>query len=360
MSDLLSLAARLVDVPSVSRNERAIADMIEWELRHSAHLELTRVGDNVVARTLAGHRQRLVLAGHLDTVPPAGNERASVEGGVLSGLGSTDMKGGVAVLLDLARRARETALDVTYVFYSREEVARSESGLLEIERRRPELLWGDAAVLAEPTAGHVEAGCQGVLRVSVRLGGRRAHVARPWVGLNAIHRLGAVLSRVAGHEGRRPVIDGCEYRESLQAVAVSGGAAANVVPDEASVSLSHRFAPDRDGDSALSSLEELLAPAMDAALGDRVVVEDLAPAAPPGLDAPLLAALVGATGRPAKAKLGWTDVAFFAGRGIPAANFGPGDPLLAHTPEERVSAGELEQARSVLASLLGAGDRLDV
>ncbi len=355
MSDLLSLAARLVEVASVSRNERAIADLVETELRAVAHLEVTRVGDNVVARTLLGRRRRLLLAGHLDTVPPAANERARVEDGILSGLGSTDMKGGVAVLMDLAGAAADAALDTTYVFYSREEVARTESGLLEIERVRPELLAGDAAVLAEPTSGLVEAGCQGVLRVSVRLGGLRAHAARPWVGLNAIHRLGGVLGLVAGYEPRRPVIDGCEYRESLQAVAVSGGVAGNVVPDEAALSLSYRFAPDRDGDVALAALEDLLAPALDERLGDAVVLDDLAPAAAPGLSDPLLASLVGATGRPPKAKLAWTDVAFFAGRGVPAANFGPGDPLLAHTTEERVSAIELEQVRAALASLLGIG-----
>jgi succinyl-diaminopimelate desuccinylase len=265
------------------------------------------------------------------------------------------MKGGLAVLLELARSQASSAVDATYVFYACEEVARRHSGLKVIERERPDLLAGDAAILAEPTGGRVEAGCQGVLRALVTVRGRRAHVARPWVGINAVHRLAGVLVAVAGFAERRPVLDGCEYRETLQAVGVEGGVAGNVVPDEARLSLSHRFAPDRDAGQALAALEELLGPTLDPALGDRLELEESAPAAPPMLGHPLLAGLVASSQRSPRAKVGWTDVAFFAERGVPAANYGPGDPLLAHTPNEHVERSELETVYASLAHLVAAG-----
>lgn len=352
MADLLQLTAELVDVASVSHDERVLADFVEERLRASPRpLEVTRVADNVVARTLLGRDRRLVVAGHLDTVPPSGNAVARIDGDVLYGLGSADMKGGLAVMLELARAATPPAVDLTFVFYACEEVARRHSGLQVLARAAAELLDGDAAVLCEPTGARVEAGCQGVLRVGVVLGGSRAHTARPWVGRNAIHRLGPLLECVAGLPERRPVIDGCEYRETLQAVAVSGGVAGNVVPDSARVTLSHRFAPDRDAAAAFAALEQVLAPCLGEP-GDELVCEESAPAAPPMLGDPLLAALVEATGTAPTAKLAWTDVAFFAERGIPAANFGPGDPLVAHTPEEHVGRRDLEAVHAALAGLV--------
>ncbi len=353
VTDLLGLAARLVDVESVSHHEHELADLVEEQLRAVDSLEVVRVEDNVVARTALGRSRRVALAGHLDTVPPAGNDRARIEGDTLHGLGSADMKGGLAVMLELARTVTVPSADVTYIFYACEEVARRHSGLYAIAREAPELLEVDAAVLCEPTGARVEAGCQGVLRVSIVVRGTRAHTARPWVGSNAIHRLGPLCERVAAFVERRPVLDGCEFRETLQAVAVVGGIAGNVVPDEARLTLSHRFAPDRDVDAATTALEELLAPGMDAGRGDELVVEESAPAAAPMLADPFLASLVAATGAPARAKLAWTDVAFFAERGIPAANFGPGDPLVAHAPDESVDRWDLDAVHSVLSGLLG-------
>ncbi len=355
VTDLLARTAELVDVASVSYHEAELAGRVERELRALGHLEVVRIGDNVVARSALGRPGRVVLAGHLDTVPPTGNERARIDGDVLHGLGSVDMKGGLAVLLELARTLAEPILDVTYVFYACEEVVRSDSGLTAVEAARPDLLEADAAVLAEPTGGLVEAGCQGSVRVLVTVRGTRAHAARPWVGRNALHRLGPLLQRVASFEERRPVLDGCEYRESLQAVRVKGGVANNVVPDEVRLAIGHRFAPDRDIEGARRWLEEFLAPVLDASLGDTVELEDAAPAAPPGLGHPLLSALVTASGAAPRAKLGWTDVAFFAERGIPAANCGPGDPLLAHTAAEHVRRSELEHAYATLAALLRSG-----
>ncbi len=355
MTDLLALTAQLVAVPSVSGRERAIAGSVESWLAPLRGLEVVRLGDNVVARSSFGLPVRLVVAGHLDTVPPVGgNDVPRLQGDVVAGVGSADMKGGLAVMLDLARAvssAHRPALDVTFVFYAAEEVAREHSGLLALDRARPEWLVGDAAVVCEPTGCVVEAGCQGVLKATLALAGRRAHVARPWSGRNALHRLGPLLSAVGSWPGRHVVMEGCTYRESLQAVAVRGGVAANVLPDLAEVDLNYRFAPDRDVAGAAQALRQLLSPWTEEA--DSFEVTDTAPPAPPGLGHPVLARLVAAAGGRVQAKLGWTDVAFFAERGVPAANYGPGDPEAAHTPGESVTRGSLDEARRVLGQILG-------
>lgn len=349
--DLLALTAELVDLPSESHGERAIADHLEASLRALSHLGVERVGDNVVARTELGRATRVVLAGHTDTVPANGNARARIEGEVLWGLGAADMKGGVAVHLALAQALTEPAVDVTYVFYAGEEVAGEHNGLGHLVRDRPDLVQGDVALLGEPTSGAIEAGCQGTLRLEVRLHGVRAHSARPWTGRNAVHRLGALLQAVDAWPGRRPVVDGCEFREALQAVAVTGGVAGNVIPDLATVVLNRRFAPDRSGAEAQAEVEALLAPHLDD--GDEVVVVDVAEGARPGLDHPVLQRLVQDHGLPVTAKLGWTDVARFAALGIPACNLGPGDPLLAHQADERVERAVLERTYEVLLDVLG-------
>ena len=349
--DLLALTGEIVDIPSVSRDEAALVDWLEHRLRAVSWLEVTRVGDNVVARTTFGRAQRLVLAGHTDTVPPhPGEERATVVGDRCLGVGSADMKSGLAVMLALAEHRADPGVDLTFVFYAREEIAAVESGLGELFDVRPDLLTGDAALLGEPTDGWVEAGCQGSMRLAVRLRGERAHTARPWMGRNAVHRLGALLALVEAHEPRRPVIDGCEYREALQAVFVEGGVAANVVPDHASVTLNHRFAPDRTPDQARQAVVDVIAPVLDD--GDEVEVLDAAAGAPPGLDHPLLRGLLDA-GVPVRAKLGWTDVARFAAHGIPAANIGPGDPELAHTAGEVVGRAPIDAVWRALDALIG-------
>jgi len=350
---LLGLATALVGIPSVSHHEGAMADAVQAALELCPWLEVDRVGDNVVARTNLGRERRVLLAGHLDTVPPAeGNDEPYLEGSTLYGLGAADMKGGLAVFLHLAGTLSEPAVDVTWCFYAGEEVAKEFNGLGHLWEQRPDLLAADAAILGEPTGGLVEAGCQGTLRVRVRLAGQRAHTARPHTGSNAIHRLAPVLTAVAGFEVRRPVIDGCEYAEQLQVVSVEGGVAANVVPDEAVLVINHRFAPDRTVEQAESAVRELLAPYLEP--GDHWELLEASPGAPPSLDHPVLAALVKATGVPPRAKVGWTDVASFWQHGVPAANFGPADPLLAHTAGEHVSEHELRVAAGVLYSLLQA------
>ena len=348
--DFLERTAQLIATPSVSRAERAIADRVEAALSLRPDLEVVRIGDNVIGRTDRRREQRVVLAGHLDTVPPAGNQEPVIEGDRVAGLGAADMKGGLAVLLWLAEAVPEPVTDVTWIFYAAEEIAQEHSGLLQIQRERPDLLQGDAAILAEPTGAVVEAGCQGTLRVEVELQGRRAHTARPWAGVNAVHRLAPLLAAVAAWNGREPTIDGCTYREALQAVGVSGGVAGNVVPDVARLVLNHRFAPDRDTEAALAVLADLLNPFLGP--GDTFKMVDAAPGALPGLSEPLLADLTRRSSAPPRAKLGWTDVSRFAALGIPAANFGPGDPVLAHTAGEWVGVDQLESVASALAGLL--------
>lgn len=348
--DLLARTAALIDVPSESHHETAITDLIEAELRALPHLTVERIGDNVVARTMLGRPTRLLLAGHTDTVPANGNRRARIDGDVLWGLGASDMKGGLAVMLALAEQVPEPAVDVTWVFYAGEEVAAVHNGLAHLVRDRPELLAADIALLGEPTDGRIEAGCQGTMRLVVTLRGARAHSARPWMGRNAIHRLGEVLRLVASVPERRPVVDGCEYREALQAVAVSGGVAGNVVPDVASVTINHRFAPDRTPQQAEAAVRALLASAVED--GDDIELVDVAPAAAPGLSHPLLRSLVQQHGLPVTAKLGWTDVARFAAVGVPACNLGPGDASLAHSADERVERSSLERTYAVLRAVL--------
>ncbi len=351
--DLFALAAALVDVPSESRNEQEITRLLEVELRALAHLTVDRIGDNLVARTNLGRSRRIVLAGHTDTVPADGNAGARIDGDRLYGVGATDMKGGIATMLELARTLTAPAIDVTYVFYAREEIAVVHNGLLEIEAANPALLDGDVALLGEPTLGAIEAGCQGTMRVEVSLVGARAHTARPWMGRNAIHRLGVLFNIIETYKPREPVIEGCAYREAVQAVHVEGGVAGNVVPDRAMLRVNHRFAPDRSIEEAEKFLRNLLAPGL--ADGDTLEVVDASPAARPGLDDPMLAALVARSGLEVRAKLGWTDVAFFAARGVPASNFGPGDATIAHTSGEYLERQWLIDTHAALVDLLTHG-----
>lgn len=354
MPDLLDRTAELVDIRSESHDERAITDHIEAVLGADAPwFELDRLGENLVARTGFGRPSRLIIAGHTDTVPINDNWPAHRHGDELWGCGTADMKSGLATMVELARAVDEPAVDLTLVFYEAEEVEAHHNGLGRLFRERPDLLTGDVALLGEPTDGAIEAGCQGTMRVELELTGARAHTARPWMGRNAIHRLAAALQRLAAYEGRRPVIDGCEYREALQAVAVEGGVAGNVVPDRARLVVNHRFAPDRTPEDALAHVRAVIG--VDWEEGDRLDLVDMAPAAAPGLDHPLLAALIERNALPVRAKLGWTDVARFAAHGIPAANFGPGDSTLAHTHDERVRLEPIERVYHALVELVRKG-----
>ncbi len=342
-------AYALVAIDSVSRAEAALAHHVALVLQQNPALDVERIGDNVVARTTGHHATRLLVAGHLDTVPGDASA-AAIVGDELRGLGACDMKGSLAVMLELAALPTPRSVEVTWVFYAREEISRSDSGLLEIAQLRPDLLDADAVVLAEPTGGRVEAGCQGTLRVSVEMAGARAHTARPFTGRNAIHRLGDVITRVASYEPRAATLDAIIFTEQLQVVDIFGGVAPNVVPDRAGCTLNHRVAPDRTKEEAFAALESFLADFIEE--GDVIEVTDWAPPAVPSLTNDRLAALVTLSGHGARGKVGWTDVATFAELGIPATNFGAGDPLLAHRSDEFVTLKELDDFAEALRAWL--------
>ncbi|MCW2843872.1 MAG: succinyl-diaminopimelate desuccinylase [Nocardioides sp.] len=353
-ADVVTLTEQLVNIESVSKNERAVADAVEQALRRLDHLTVSRHGNTVVARTDLGRGERVVIAGHLDTVPhndnlPARRERRP-DGDLLHGLGTCDMKGGDAVILRLAAHVPEPNRDLTFILYEAEEIEAEFNGLTQLSASDPELMTADFAILMEPSNAVVEAGCQGTMRLDVRTHGERAHSARSWKGDNAIHKAADILARLQRYDARRPVIDGLEYHEGLNAVFIRGGVAGNVLPDECVVEVNFRFAPDRSEADAEGFVRDFFE-------GYDVTVTDSAPGALPGLDVPAAKAFLEAVGGPdgtVNPKFGWTDVARFTGLGVPAVNFGPGDPMLAHKQEEHVPVEHIERCEAQLRAWLGA------
>ena len=347
--DLVTLLRALIDIESVSGNEAAIADEVEAALGPYAHLEVVRDGEVIIARTQLGRPSRVIIAGHLDTVPIAGNVPSWVTGDgaelIIWGRGACDMKGGVAAQLAAAAALTAPSRDVTWIFYDCEEVQESRSGLGRIAREHPDYLAGDFAVLCEPTNARIEGGCQGTLRALVELNGRAAHSARAWMGHNAIHDAGPVLQRLADHVPAQVAVDGLTYREGLNAVLISGGIAGNVIPDRCVIEVNYRFAPDKSPADAEAYVRDVLA-------GYPVRVTDIGPAARPGLDQPAAKDFLAAVGGEATAKLGWTDVARFSAMGVPAVNFGPGDPTKAHADDECCPAADLIACRDALVRWL--------
>ncbi|MDO5535778.1 MAG: succinyl-diaminopimelate desuccinylase [Propionibacteriaceae bacterium] len=344
--DLPDLLMALTDIESVSGNERAIADAVERALGAHPHLRVERDADAVVARTELGRPSRVVIAGHLDTVPVAGNLPSRREGDHIIGRGTCDMKGGVAVMVAAAAALDAPRHDVTWIFYDHEEVDSSLNGLGRLARNRPDLLAGDFAVLMEPTGARIEGGCQGTLRFEVSTTGTAAHSARSWLGHNAIHDAGVLLTVLADYEPRTVVVDGLEYREGLNAVGIVGGIAGNVIPDRCTITVNFRFAPDRSIADAKAHCAEVFA-------GHELVFTDESPAARPGLDRPAAAAFLSAVGGEPRAKYGWTDVARFSALGVPAVNFGPADPGKAHTDDEFCPVADLYACHDALLRWLG-------
>ena len=333
-TDVVALTAALIDIPSQSHHEEQLADLVHAALAGCAHLRVQRVGNTIVAQTHLGHLERVLIGGHLDTVPSAGNLPHHFAGDQLYGLGSCDMKGGVAVALRLAATITAPSRDVTYVFYECEEVEGEFNGLQKLANEQSHLLEADLAILMEPSNAGIEAGCQGTLRAEISVNGVRAHSARSWLGDNAIHSAAAVLQVLCTYEPRNPMVDGLEYREGLNAVAITAGIAGNVIPDECVVTVNYRFAPDRSLDQAKAHVREVFA-------GYEVAIVDEAAGARPGLDRPAAADFVAAVGEDPQPKFGWTDVARFTALGTPALNFGPGNPALAHSADEHVPIEQL-------------------
>ncbi|MFM8155344.1 MAG: succinyl-diaminopimelate desuccinylase [Actinomycetes bacterium] len=345
--DVVTLTAALIDIPSQSHQEQALADLVEAALRESAHLHVSRFGNTVVARTELGRAERVLIGGHLDTVPENSNMPHRIEDDRLYGLGACDMKGGVAVSLRLAATIAEPVRDVTYVYYECEEVDSKYNGLAHLAESNPDMLVADLAILMEPSNAGIEAGCQGTIRAEISSQGVRSHSARPWMGVNAIHGAREILSRLESYEPRRPMVDGLEYREGLSAVGIRGGIAGNVIPDECVVTVNYRFAPDRSTDEALAHVREVFD-------GYEVEFIDVSPAALPGLSRQATVDFLAATGATPAPKFGWTDVARFAAMGTPALNFGPGDPSIAHMKDEYVLLDQLRSCEMRLRSWLTA------
>ena len=343
--DVVSLTASLVDVESVSGNERRLADAIERELRALGRYEVVRCGDAVLARTDTDKDRRVVFAGHIDTVPVAGNLPSRIDGDRIYGCGTSDMKAGDAVMLRLAATLSDPAYDLTFIFYDNEEVDAVKNGLGRVAREYRQWLYGDLAVVMEPTSGVLEAGCQGTMRARISTRGVRAHSARAWLGDNAIHKLGALLTRLAAYRSETHVLDGIEYREGLNAVRIDGGVAGNIVPDEATVQVNFRYSPHRSGPDAEAYLREFFD-------GYDLEITDHATAAKPALSDPVMQDFVQFVGTPITAKYGWTDVSRFSAFKIPAINFGPGEPGLAHKPEESARTELIEQSEQVLRRYL--------
>jgi succinyl-diaminopimelate desuccinylase len=344
--DVVELLRALIDIESVSGHETEIADRVEEALRRHDHLKVIRDGNVVLARTALGLSERVVIAGHLDTVPIAGNvpswtTRDSAGREIIWGRGACDMKGGVAVQLSVAASLARPRRDVTWVFYDNEEVEEYRNGLARITREHPDYLRCAFAVLCEPTNARIEGGCQGSMQLHLELPGVAAHSARSWMGQNAIHDAGDVLQLLASHQPEQIEVDGLIYREGLNAVMITGGIAGNVIPDSCVIEINYRFAPDKSPAEAEAYVREVLD-------GYPIRVTDVAAGARPGLDKPAAAEFLRAVGGPASAKLGWTDVARFSAMGIPAVNFGPGDPRKAHAADEFCPAEDVVACRKAL------------
>jgi succinyl-diaminopimelate desuccinylase len=350
-AELPVLTAALIDIPSESHGEEQIANLVEQALRGYSHLAVNRIGNSVIATNHADRGDRIIIAGHLDTVPANGNLPHHVESERIYGLGAADMKGGVAIALQLAATVTEPVCDITFIFYESEEVSSQFNGLQIIADTAPELLVADFAVLMEPSNANIEAGCQGTIRANITTRGERAHSARSWMGKNAIHQAREILDILENYEPSSPVIDGLTFREGLNAVAISGGIAGNVIPDLCCVTVNYRFAPDKSVDEAIAHVKETFA-------GCEVDVTDQAPGALPGLSHPAAQAFLAATGATVAPKFGWTDVARFSAMGTPAVNYGPGDPSIAHSQGEFVNVEELAGVATNLRRwLTGQGSR---
>ncbi len=334
---LTELTMAICDIESVSGNEAKLADEIEAVLASCNHLSVTRDGNAIVASTNQG-LDRVLIAGHIDTVPIADNLPTALHHfereQVIFGRGTVDMKAGVALMLKLAVEVTNPIVDVSWIFYDNEEVDSHLNGLGRISRNSPELLQGSFAVLCEPTSAMVEGGCNGTIRIELKATGKKAHSARPWMGKNAIHELLPALQLLKDYEPAVVNVDGLDYKESLNAVMANAGIATNVIPDAATLMINYRFAPDKSASEAEQLLREWFE-------GYEIKVVDAAEGARPGLNTELAAAFIDATGASVNPKYGWTDVARFSSLGIPAVNYGPGDPSLAHADNENVPVGQI-------------------
>lgn len=340
MPTLTETLAWLVDIPSETGNEQLIRDAIADRL---SALPVSIVRDSLVVGEPGPGK--VILAGHTDTVPLQGHVGARLEGERMFGLGATDMKGGLTVMIHLLE---DLGTDrIVGVFYAGEEGPVSDNQLGPVFDATPGLAEADVGVVLEPTNRGVDAGCQGAMNARVSFLGDAAHSARPWLGENAVSKAGGFLTIMHGLEPEIHVVENLEFREVMSVTRASGGIANNIIPARFDLNVNYRFAPDRTLDEATERVHEVCSEA------DEVEIVDIAPSAYPEVSHPLIQALIEASGGVLASKQGWTDVAQLAARGVPAVNFGPGETALAHKPGESVRLDDLEWAYGSLAAVLG-------
>jgi succinyl-diaminopimelate desuccinylase len=336
----------LCSIPSPIGHERAICDAVEARLG-AAKLagRARRYGDSLVVPVTRGTGgPKIALVGHLDVVPTAHDAPPRIEGDRLYGPGASDMKSGLCLMLDLIERDLDVCrgVDLTLVFYAREEGPYLENELGPVLDADAELRGIDLAVCLEPSDNKLSLGASGSIHAVVTFEGRTSHSARPWQGENAIHKAGPLLTELGSLVPREVVIDGLCYRTVTSATLASGGRGRNIVPDSFEINLNHRFSPDQTIEGAQREIEMLVGGR------GRITWKDLSPAAPPFATHPLVTALREAGVVAVEPKQAWTDVARFAALGTPAVNFGPGENAQAHQRNEWTSIDKLVAGRSIL------------
>jgi succinyl-diaminopimelate desuccinylase len=347
MTRLAETLLWLCSTPSPTGEERALCDAVEKRL--AGRVPIERVGDSLVCavrRETGG--PRVALAGHLDVVRTEHDGAPRVEGDKLYGPGAADMKSGLAAMLELVESGftAQTAVDLTLVFYAREEGPFADNELGPVLERIPELGKVDLAVCLEPSDNKLQLGATGSIHAEVTFVGRTSHSARPWQGENAIHKAGPFLTDLTGRAPRESIIDGFSYRTVTSVTLAEGGRGRNIIPDRFKLNVNHRFAPDTSLDQAKRDVEELVAGRAE------VRFTDLSPAAPPFAEHPLVRALRESGIVGVEPKQAWTDVARFAALGVPAVNFGPGEQGQAHQKNEWTSLAKLEAGYAILTRFL--------
>ena len=340
----------LCSVPSPIGDEKALCDAVSERLsRLPLPGKLRRYGDSIVVPvSREGDRPHIALVGHLDTVRTE-NGPARIENGRCFGAGAADMKAGLAVMIVIAETLGELgSCDVTLVFYAREEGPFAENELGPVLDQDPELRKVDLAVCLEPSDNRLHLGCCGSLHATVTFQGKTGHSARPWEGENAITKAAGLLDRLAVLAPIEHVIEGLVYRTTTTVTQANGGRGRNVVPDTFTLNLNHRFAPDTSLEQAQADVRALVGE------GSRVEFTDLAPAAMPSANHPLVKKLLAAGIAVTEPKQAWTDVARFSALGIPAVNFGPGENAQAHQKNESTELALLFQGYRILFSWLSA------
>ncbi len=348
MSDIVSTLVDLIDIPSEVGDEGRLCTSLAERLMETWGIDgVERLGNSLIVGKRS-QRPLVLLVGHIDTVPGQGQGRAAIQEGRVVGLGASDMKSGLAVMVHLLEdpSVRLGPYDVVGVFYDREEGPADENGLEPVLERAPWLSDAEFAVVLEPTDLELQVGCVGTINATVRFEGHSAHSARPWLGENAITKAGSWLAELHARRPESIIIDGLEFKEVFSVTTASGGVARNIIPAGFDINLNYRFAPNKTLDEAEARLREV------AASADLIEIVDRAPAGPVPAGNPHFERLASLSGAARTPKQAWTDVARLAQYGIAAVNYGPGETAQAHQVAESVALDNLRVAYEALFRLL--------